>query len=189
MGIVVADSEGIVKSINPFALNLFGYTPEEIIGRPVESLIPKRFHHRHVHDRQGYMKNPKSRPMGLGMDLYAVKKDGTEFPVEVSLGNYQNNGDNDVIAFINDITTRKQSEKELQKVYEELEATVEERTKDLQKTLHQLELKSKQLEDALSYQRALLDNAGAMIIATDEKGIIKLFNIEAAANLGIMCRK
>ncbi len=155
MGIVVADSQGIVKSINPFALKLFGYNSEEILGKPVEVLIPGRFHHRHVHDRDTYMKDPKIRPMGLGRDLFAVKKDGTEFPVEVSLGNYQNNGDNDVIAFISDITIRKQAERELQKLNDELEGSVEKRTRELTKTLHQLEQSKEGLAKALEKEKEL----------------------------------
>jgi len=184
MGIVVVNDKGEIQSINPFALELFGYSIEEIVGLHVETLIPGRFHHKHVQHRDGYIHDPRSRPMGLGMDLFAVKKDGTEFPVEVSLGNYKNNGDNNVIAFISDITIRKKAEEEIKKLNDELEATVEQRTKELRETLYQLQISSEKLQDALSYQKALLDNAGAMIIATDENGIIKLLNPEASVNLG-----
>jgi len=177
MGIVMADSKGAIQSVNPFALNLFGYTIEEIIGKPIEVLIPQRYHHKHVHHRDGYIHNPNNRPMGVGMDLFAVKKEGTEFPVEVSLGNYINEGEVNAIAFISDISVRKRSEAEIEKLNNELEATIEQRTKDLKKTLWQL-------EDVQAYQKALLDNAGVMIIATDEKGIIKLFNPEAVLITG-----
>lgn len=184
MGIVVVNSDGNIMAINPFALKLFGYELEEIVGKPIEALIPQRFHYRHVHDRKEYFDDPRSRPMGLGMDLFAIKKDGTEFPVEISLGNYQNNGDISVIAFINDISVRKRTETEIKKLNDELEATVEQRTKELQETLQKLEISTHTLEDVLSYQKALLDNAGAMIIATDEKGKIIVFNPEASATLG-----
>jgi PAS domain S-box-containing protein len=184
MGIVVVNNKGEIESINPFALNLFGYSLEEIIKKPVEMLIPLRFYNKHVHHRHAYTHDPKSRPMGVGMDLFAVKKDGTEFPIEVSLGNYKNNGDESVIAFLSDITIRKKAEQEIKKLNDELEATVEQRTKELRHTLEQLQVSSKKLEDVLSYQKTLLDNAGALIIATDEKGIIKLFNPEASLNLG-----
>lgn len=140
MGIVVVNSEGSIQSVNPFALKLFDYTIEEIIDKPIEVLIPRRYHHMHVSHREGYVHNPKSRPMGVGMDLYAVKKDGTEFPVEVSLGNYQSNGDKNAIAFISDISVRKKAENDIVKLNDELEATVQERTKALKETLHQLEI-------------------------------------------------
>jgi len=184
MGIVVVNSRGIIQSVNPFALKLFGYSTEEAEGKPIEMLIPKRYSHKHVDHRTHYTENPKSRPMGVGMDLFALKKDGVEFPVEVSLGSYQSNGEEHVIAFISDISVRKKAELEIVKLNDELEATVEQRTKDLQETLHQLEISQTRLEEIMAFHKALLDNAGAMLIATDEKGIIKLFNPEAASNIG-----
>ena len=186
MGIVVANSKGEIQSVNPFALNLFGYSMEDIREKPIEVLIPARYHHKHIDHRNIYIDNPKSRPMGVGMDLFAVKKDGTEFPVEVSLGNYQNNTEINVIAFISDISVRKKAEAEIIKLNNELETTVEQRTKDLQDTLRRLEVSSDKLEDVLSYQKALLDNAGVMIIATNEIGLIKLFNPESALNMGYL---
>lgn len=184
MGIVVVNSKGAIQSVNPFALKLFGYATEELIGKPIELLIPSRYHHNHDAHRDSYMHNPRSRPMGVGMDLFAIKKDGTEFPVEVSLGNYQNDGEMNAIAFISDISIRKKAEADIEKLNTDLEATIEQRTKDLKETLRQLEISRDVLEDVLSYQKALLDNAGVMIIATDEHGTIKLFNPEAALNMG-----
>ncbi|MDQ2862913.1 MAG: PAS domain S-box protein, partial [Bacteroidota bacterium] len=184
MGVVVVNSKGVIQLINPFAIKLFDYTAEEITGKPIEMLIPRRYHHIHEGDRNNYVKHPRSRPMGVGMDLYAIKKDGTEFPVEVSLSAFDNDGEENVIAFISDITIRKNDEEEIRKLNDELEATVEQRTKDLIKTLDQLKVSSDKLEAALYYQKALLDNAGAMIFATDEKGVIQLFNPEAALKTG-----
>lgn len=184
MGIVLVNSKGTIQSVNPFALKLFGYSIEEILGKQIEVLIPSRYHHHHTDHRNSYMHNPKSRPMGVGMDLFAVKKDGTEFPVEVSLGNYQNNGEMNAIAFISDISVRKKAEADIEKLNSDLEVTIEQRTRDLKETLRQLEVSRDVLEDVLSYQKALLDNAGVMIIATDENGTIRLFNPEAALNMG-----
>ncbi|MES2331486.1 MAG: PAS domain S-box protein [Bacteroidota bacterium] len=184
MGIVVADSNGVIEAVNPFALKLFDYTLQELTGKKVETLIPGRYHHKHVHNRENYIHHPKNRPMGVGMDLYAVKKDGTEFPVEVSLGNYMDGDKHNAIAFISDISVRKKAEAEIVKLNNELEQTIEQRTSDLKETLRQLELSRDKLEDVLSYQKALFDNAGVMIIATDENGLIKMFNPESASNIG-----
>ena len=184
MGIIITDSSGKIGAVNPFALKEFGYREKELLGKKIEILIPGRFHDRHISHRQTYIQNPQNRPMAVGMDLFAIKKDGTEFPVEVSLGNYHTNGDKFVIAFISNISTRKKTEEEIKKLNDELEATVKQRTSDLNKTLGQLEISSDRLEDLLSFQKALLDNAGAMIIATDENGIIKLFNPEATSRIG-----
>jgi PAS domain S-box-containing protein len=155
MGIVVVNSKGEIQSINPYALKLFGYSSDELITKPIEMLIPGRFHHKHEHHRDAYIHKPKSRPMGLGMDLFALKKDGTEFPVEVSLGIYKNSGDDNVIAFINDISIRKKAEEEIKKLNDELESTVEQRTKQLTNALHQLERSKEELSQLLEKEKEL----------------------------------
>jgi len=184
MGIIITDSFGKIGAVNPYALREFGYTEKELLGKEIELLIPHRFHERHVPHRQTYTQDPQNRPMGVGMDLSAIKKDGTEFPVEVCLANYHINGDQFVIAFLSNINDRKKTDEEIKKLNDQLEATVRQRTSDLNKTLGQLKISGKRLEDLLSFQKALLDNAGAMIIATDESGIIKLFNPEATTCIG-----
>jgi PAS domain S-box-containing protein len=184
MGILVTDNDGHITAINPFTLKEFGYAEEELIGEKIEILIPQRFHHNHIHRREKYAESPQTRPMGLGMELFGVRKDGSEFPVEVSLGHYANNKGNFVVAFITNISVRKAAEAEIEKLNIDLENTVKLRTKDLQQALQQLEKSKQKLESVLSFQKTLLDTAGAMIIATDENGIIKLFNPEATCKLG-----
>ena len=184
MGILVSDSSGNITAINPFALKEFGYAEKELIGKKIETLIPFRFHNDHIHHREKYSEKPQNRPMGVGMSLFALKKDGIEFPVEVSLGNYHNNGNKYIVAFISNMSFRKNAEAEILKLNNELEATVEQRTMDLKDAMQQLEISRDKLEDVQSFQKALLDNAGAMIIATDEEGVIKLFNPEASLNIG-----
>lgn len=111
IGILVVNQKGEIVLANSFLLSQFGYDDaRELIGRKLELLIPPRFHATHVHDRNEYIAHPQRRPMGLGMDLHASKKNGIEFPVEVSLNNYQAGGESFVIAFINDITERKEIE-------------------------------------------------------------------------------
>jgi len=184
MGIVVTNRDGHIIAINPFASNKFGYSEEELIGKRIETLIPQRFYEKHVDHRKKYGKNQQTRPMGLGMDLWGLMKDGTEFPVEVSLGHYTNNGNNYVVAFINDISVRKMAEAEIEKLNSELENSVEQRTKELQEALLQLEKSNETLENLLSFRKTLLDTAGAIIIATDVNGTINLFNPEAVHKLG-----
>ena len=155
MGIVVVNSHGIILSVNPFALNLFCYKIEEIIDKPIEILIPQRYHHKHNDHRENYTQNPKSRSMGNGMDLFGVKKDGNEFQVEVSLGNYEKDGDKNVIAFISDTSTRKNAEAEIIKLNDDLEATVEQRTKELTDAMHQLEKSKEELSRSLAKEKEL----------------------------------
>ena len=155
IGILITDSNGVITAINPFALNEFGYTSKELLGKKIEMLIPTRFQKQHVHNREHYAKTPQTRPMGVGMDLFALRKDGTEFPVEVSLGNYHTNGDRNVIAFISNISVRKKAETDIRKLNDELEATVERRTKELTNAMHQLEISKEELSKSLEKEKEL----------------------------------
>jgi PAS domain S-box-containing protein len=118
-------------------LRQFGYTTvEELLGKKIEVLIPRRFKEKHEKYRHNYQAaNAHSRPMGSGMDLFGIKKDNTEFPVEVCLSPYQTPDGQFVIAFISDITIRKESELALIRLNEELEDKVEQRTKSLSEAL------------------------------------------------------
>ena len=155
MGIVIANASGDIVLVNPFGQKQFGYTAEEMIGQKVELLIPKHLHKKHLGHREGYVRNPQERPMGVGMDLFAVRKDGTEFPVEVSLAHYVNNQDRFVIAFISDITIRKQNEDEIKHLNEVLEEKVEERTLQLTETLKKLESWQQELIQSLEKEKNL----------------------------------
>ena len=109
LGILIVNQEGEIVLANNFLLNQFAYKDvDEIVGKKMEVLIPARFHHNHVGYRTNYTAHPQKRPMGLGIDLFAVKKSGEEFPVEVSLSNYKNDEANFTIAFVNDISRRKE---------------------------------------------------------------------------------
>lgn len=186
MSIVITDKHGVITAINPYALEEFGYRPNELTGQKVEILVPMRYHAKHSQHHAVYQEKPASRRMGVGLDLVARRKDGTEIDVEISLSNYQVNGDKFVIAFINNISLRKIAEAKIEKLYAELEVTVEQRTKDLKQALAELKKSQIRLEKAVQFQKALVDNAGAMIIATNTKGIINVFNPEACINIGYL---
>lgn len=146
IGIIVTNQLGEITQINQFASRQFQYDRDELLGKKIEILIPRRYRERHVGHRQHYGRNAHSRPMGNGMDLYAVKKDGTEFPVEVSLSPYDRNGEPFAIAFISDITIRKESEIALLQLNAELEEKVKERTQSLSDALE----KEKELNELKS---------------------------------------
>ncbi len=155
IGIIVTNQQGEIILANPFILEQFGYTANELVGKKVEVLIPARFHHRHVHHRENFANHLQNRPMGAGMDLYGIRKDGTEIPVEVSLCHYANNTGNFVVAFINNITIRKKAEEEIRRLNDELEDKVEERTHQLSDTLHKLETSKEELARALNKEKDL----------------------------------
>src|SRR5687768_8775125 len=112
-GIVVVGKDAGIVIVNPKAGKLFGYTENELIGKKIEALIPKRFADIHESHRNGYMGHPHTRAMGMGMDLYAMRKDGSEFPVEISLSNFTTSEGEYFMCFIIDITERKRQEDEI----------------------------------------------------------------------------
>lgn len=107
---VIAEKGGRIILVNAQAEKLFGYSQKELIGEPVELLLPERFRGNHVKSREGYFANPHTRPMGAGLELFARRKDGTEVPVEISLGPISTDRGLLVTASIRDITERKQAE-------------------------------------------------------------------------------
>ncbi len=155
LGIVIVNQESAIISANPFALELFGYVQEEVLQQSIHLLIPQRYHHQHAQHHSNYMRQPVNRPMGVGQTLFAVKKNGVEFPVEVSLGNYNDGGEQYVIAFINDISLRRKAQVQLEKMNDELEFTVEKRTQELQAAMRQLERSKEDLAALLAKEKEL----------------------------------
>ncbi len=111
--IVIVDDSGVVRFANRQVSALFGYGHDEILGQRIELLIPERFRSRHVEQRRGYIDKRRVRPMGQGLGLIARRRDGCEFPVEISLSPIEYQGGILVGAAIRDITDRKRVETEL----------------------------------------------------------------------------
>jgi PAS domain S-box-containing protein len=116
---VIIDSTGRILFANHQVSEMFGHANADIVGAPVELLLPERFRGRHVGHRQGYTGNVRVRPMGAGLDLHAVRKNGTEFPVEISLSPIPQDGHLLVAAAIRDVTDRKQVEQALKEARRE----------------------------------------------------------------------
>ncbi|MGZ4090031.1 MAG: PAS domain S-box protein [Bacteroidia bacterium] len=108
--IIIVDKHGTIEFVNNQFKSKFGYEPGEVIGMPLEELIPERFRMKHVGHRMKYMGHPIARPMGLGLDLYALRKDGTEFPVDISLVPFESDKGMVFTAFIRDLSDRKRFE-------------------------------------------------------------------------------
>jgi len=154
-GILIVNKEGEIVLINSSAEKLFGYEPRELMGSKIERLVPQKFSGNHQEYRNSYTHHPHARPMALGKNLFGLKKDGTEFPVEVSLSPYTNSFGMFVIAFIVDITHRKETEEKLRNYSNELEKQVKTRTLILEEAVDQLERTKKNLHDALEKEREL----------------------------------
>lgn len=110
---IIIDSAGVIRYANRQITALFGYSHEEVIGQPVELLMPERYRQRHLGHREGYFSHIRVRPMGLGLDLFGLRRDGKEFPVEISLSPIEQSDRALTAAAIRDVTDRKRVEAEL----------------------------------------------------------------------------
>lgn len=133
IAVVVVDAQGIIQQVNFRAEEIFGYLRTEIVGQPLEILIPQRMRGIHRQHRDSYFEMPRSRPMGIGLELMGQRKDGSEFPVEVGLSQVEKDGQIMAISFISDISVRVQAAEALRQHTIELEKRVVERTQEIEK--------------------------------------------------------
>ena len=174
LGIIITDEGGKIISVNPCALKEFGYVAKELIGNKMEMLFSERYY-----TRQKASQNIpviQNNLKDLSKDLFAIRKDGSRFPVEINVSNYTSDGNKYAISSFNNSDYKKVENANI-KPDSEMDDTEVHRRKELKKAL-------KELEKVQSFHKAILENAGAMIIATDEYGIIRLFNPHAALKLG-----
>lgn len=124
-GILLTNQHGIIVMSNPATEQLFGYHEGELLGKQVEILIPTRLGQRHTEHREKFHRHPSPRSMGIGLDLKGLKKDGSEFPVEVSLSPFKTPEGSFVVAFVVDNTIRKNFENSILQQREELAGLTE----------------------------------------------------------------
>jgi PAS domain S-box-containing protein len=196
-GIVLTNSSGLIILVNPSAQKMFGYREEELIGRPIEILVPTRYKTLHKELRQNFYQDPQNRVMGHGRDLNGRRKDDSDIPLEVSLSFYKQNDELFVIAFIVDITYRKQVENNLelkrkelermaldmQKLNTQLETKVEERTIILKEALHKLEQSQHELNEALESERQLSEIKSRFVSMASHEFRTPLSTVLSSASL------
>ena len=148
---VMIDRAGKIEMVNQQAEHVFGYQREEMLGQSIEMLLPERFRGQHPNLRTNFFAEPRSRPMGVGRDLYALRKDGSEFPVEIGLNPIDTDEGPMVLSAIVDISDRKQKEMHIRAALHEKElllGEVHHRVKNNLQIVHSLlDLQSARIDD------------------------------------------
>lgn len=195
--IIMVDQQGKILLANPVSERMFGYEKDTLIGMVVEDLLPEQMRSRHVEYRKNFTSHPEPRPMGMGRDLIAKRRDGSQFPVAVSLSYTLINDEVLVMAFVSDITERKNAEAALKRSEEqllvyasELEKKVQSRTEDLNSTITALEqevLVRKKAEDearkALDKERELNELKSRFVSIASHEFRTPLSTVMSSASL------
>jgi len=149
----VVDGDGVVTAVNPQLEALFGYDRSELVGEPVERLVPERYRDGHVEYREQFVESPERRPMGVSKDLTGLRSDGSEFPIDISLSPIRVGGHLEVIGAIRDVTERRRRQRRLERQNDRLEEFVDVVSHDLRNPLQvasgKLELARERDDDAL----------------------------------------
>jgi PAS domain S-box-containing protein len=123
--IFVTDAGGVIRGANPRAAELFGHTQAELYGQPIENLVPARFRSRHPSHRENYNAHPRTRQMGAAMNLFGLRKDGTEFPVDIMLKALETESGQVVLSFVRDATEQREAQEALRRNDVQLRSIVE----------------------------------------------------------------
>ena len=179
--IVIVDQKGRIQMINAEAERSFGYTRAELVGLPLETLLPERYRHQHVENCRQYAANPILRPMGTDMELFALRKDGSEYPVEISLSPLQQDNELLVTAIVRDVSLRQDRDAHIR----ELNQHLEQRSRELETINGELESFSYSVSHDLrtplramdGFSRTILEDYGDKL---DDRGRDRLERIRAA---------
>lgn len=153
--ILLTDSKGSITFFNKQAENYFGYSEREVLGEKVEKLIPKRYHKSHKPNREKYEQDPHSRSMGSGMDLFGMRKDGSEFPVDIMLTPIERSDERLMMAVVRDVTEQKKIEQVRKEFTAKLEQEVKLRTLELEQSNDLLAEINKDVADSINYAKGL----------------------------------
>ena len=178
---VIVDRDGRILMVNTQAERLFHYTREELLGRQIEILVPERGRSGHLGHRARYLTDPAVRPMGTGLDLSAVRKDGKEFPVEISLSPLESEQQVLISAAIRDITERKLAQEELKKSHEETQQNL-----DRIRVLHEIDLAITSTLDLRGVLEVLLEKID--LVLPYSVTTVRLLNRDSGRLEPVACR-
>jgi PAS domain S-box-containing protein len=153
-GIIAVNRDGKINMVNARVEELFGFHQEELLGHPVEILVPERFRSGHTNYRHNFLTQPAVRPMGAGREFLGLHKDGSEIPIEIGLTPYEGSEGQFTLALIIDITERKRAEEEIRKLNEELNERVVERTAALSQANSLLQMMLDHMPDQIYFKDA-----------------------------------
>lgn len=156
-GILFVDQKGSITAVNPACERMFGYEHGEMEGMVVENLVDKSRAASHVTQRNLFFQDPRNRPMGSGREFSARRKDGFEFPVEISLSHFKTGNELSAVAFVQNISERKRQADNLRTQAQQLERAVRERTHDLTLALSNLESANRSLEQEIGIRNVALE--------------------------------
>jgi two-component system sensor kinase FixL len=154
-GIITIDSKGIIETINPAALHLFGYGVEEVVGQNISLLMPQPDKNQHQHYLEGYQQTGEKHIIGIGREVLGLRKDGITFPFRLAVSEVQYEDRKIYTGFIHDLTKQKEAEEKLKNYTESLEEKIEARTQDLVKTVTELGLAKEEVSLSLEREKEL----------------------------------
>jgi len=190
--LLIVDRDGTILLANSQTEIMFGYGPKELIGQPVEKLMPPRFRENHGKHRGEFLAAPQVRPMGTGLDLFGLRSDGSEFPAEISLNPIATEAGTLIASSIRDISDRKRVEQELRLANQELDQRVLERTARLEVATQALRTRikmhehvEKELRQSEERFRLLVEGVSDYaIFMLDPEGVIVSWNAGAERIFG-----
>lgn len=166
--VIIVDGDGVIRAASPALETLFGYKPEELDGQPVEVLVPDALRIAHQSHRSGYLERATARPMGMGLELFGQRRDGSTVPVDIALAPLIIGSDRAVAAFVRDATERRRTESVL---------------RDMNEISRQL-LADRPLDEILTsvagHVRALVAGVSAWVVVPDERGGLEVAAADGA---------
>lgn len=152
-GIIVVDETQHIVTANTAAEEMFGYEKGELLYKPLNILIPPQYKRAHPAHFSGFLKDSEKRQMGHGRDLYGIKKNGEEFPVEAGLNPFEINGKKYVMSLVIDISIRKETQRQIRELNSELEGKIKIRTKELEESIEKLQKVNLSLEQEVKKRK------------------------------------